>query len=147
MMNFFKAIDKFNAMYRLPQPTKPTLEFERLQDFQVGPKSIIGEEFKEGQDVFAAQYHSEPDAPADVLTMQADWLGDMIIYCTSEMRRYGLDPEIVLDIIMQSNFSKLGADGQPIYDARGKVEKGPGYWKPEEKLKAYIEKVMNQEDV
>lgn len=37
---------------------------------------------------------------------------------------------------MQSNFSKLGADGKPIYDERGKVQKGQNYWKPEPKIKA-----------
>ena len=41
---------------------------------------------------------------------------------------------MLLAIIRQSNFSKLGADGKPIYDERGKVQKGPGYWKPEPKI-------------
>jgi hypothetical protein len=44
----------------------------------------------------------------------------------------------VLDIIMESNFSKLGADGQPIYDADFKVQKGPNYWKPEPKIKQLL---------
>jgi hypothetical protein len=35
---------------------------------------------------------------------------------------------------MQSNFSKLGEDGKPIYDERGKVMKGGNYWKPEPKI-------------
>ncbi len=39
---------------------------------------------------------------------------------------------------MQSNFSKLGADGKPIYDERGKVMKGPGYWQPEPKIRALL---------
>ena len=40
-----------------------------------------------------------------------------------------------LDIIMDSNESKLGADGNPIYDANGKFLKGPNYWKPEPKIR------------
>ena len=40
----------------------------------------------------------------------------------------------VLVIIMQSNFSKLGADGKPIYDERGKVMKGPAIGNPEPKI-------------
>lgn len=150
MMNFFKAISKFNAMYRLPQPPKPTLTFERMFKFQVGPESVLGEEFLEGQDVHYQHQRAKDtneSTEADVLTAQADWLGDMIVYCTSELERYGLNPETVLDIIMQSNFSKLDANGLPIYDERGKVMKGPGYWKPEPKLKAYIEKVMSQENL
>lgn len=34
--------------------------------------------------------------------------------------------------------SKLGVDGKPIHDERGKVQKGPGYWKPEPKLKEML---------
>lgn len=146
MMNFFKAISKFNSMYRLPQPPKPTLEFQRLEAFQgnsASTQSILREECDEGMDVIMKYACSESDA--DVLTAQADWLGDMIVYCTSELERYGLNPETVLGIIMDSNFSKLDKNGLPIYDERGKVMKGPGYWKPEPKLKAYIEKVMNNE--
>jgi hypothetical protein len=44
----------------------------------------------------------------------------------------------VLKVIMESNFSKLGADGQPIYDQRGKVMKGPHYWKPEPRIKEIL---------
>ena len=46
--------------------------------------------------------------------------------------------EDVLDIIMDSNESKLGADGKPIYDANGKFLKGPNYWKPEPKIRALL---------
>jgi hypothetical protein len=42
---------------------------------------------------------------------------------------------------MDSNTSKLGADGKPIYDERGKVMKGPGYWKPEPAIKELIEDI------
>lgn len=51
------------------------------------------------------------------------------------------------DIIFESNMSKLGEDGKPIMREDGKIIKGPGYWKPTEKLrkllfsKAYVVKV------
>ena len=38
--------------------------------------------------------------------------------------------EAVFDEIQQSNMSKLGADGKPIYREDGKVMKGPNYFKP-----------------
>ena len=44
----------------------------------------------------------------------SDWLGDVIVYCASEARRWGLPTEKILDIIMQSNFSRLDANGEPI---------------------------------
>ena len=46
--------------------------------------------------------------------------------------------EAVLQIIMDSNASKLGADGKPIYDANGKFLKGPNYWKPEPKIRELL---------
>ena len=69
----------------------------------------------------------------------ADLLGDVIVYCRSEALKYGLPLEGVLDVIMDSNESKLGADGNPIYDANGKFLKGPNYWKPEPRIKALLE--------
>jgi len=39
---------------------------------------------------------------------------------------------------MDSNESKLGADGRPIYDANGKFLKGPNYWRPEPRIKALL---------
>ena len=72
-------------------------------------------------------------------TAIADVLGDIIVYCRSEALKYGIPLEEVLDIIMDSNESKLGADGKPIYDANGKFLKGPNYWKPEPKIKSMLE--------
>jgi len=69
----------------------------------------------------------------------ADLLGDVMVYCRSEALKYGLPLEAVLDVIMDSNESKLGADGKPIYDGNGKFLKGPNYWKPEPKIKALLE--------
>lgn len=44
----------------------------------------------------------------------------------------------MLDVIMDSNESKLGADGKPIYDENGKFLKGPNYWKPEPRIKTLL---------
>ena len=76
-----------------------------------------------------------------LLTEMSDWLGDIVVYCASEARRWGLPLNNILSIIMESNFSKLGADGEPIYDERGKVMKGPHYWKPEPKISALLQEI------
>ena len=78
-------------------------------------------------------------APIDIAVAIADVLGDIIVYCRSEALKYGIPLEAVLDIIMDSNESKLGADGNPIYDANGKFLKGPNYWKPEPRIRALLE--------
>jgi predicted HAD superfamily Cof-like phosphohydrolase len=138
MSAFSDDIEKFNGIYKLPVNPAPTLDVgvpvvERLQAF----KSILTEEINEIDEIITA---AQEQAPAiDVLTMLADLLGDIQVYCASEMAKFGLPQDEVLAIIMQSNFSKLGADGKPIYDARGKVQKGPGYWKPEPKIQACLQ--------
>jgi predicted HAD superfamily Cof-like phosphohydrolase len=78
-------------------------------------------------------------AASDIAVAIADVLGDIMVYCRSEALKYGLPLEEVLDVIMDSNESKLGADGRPIYDANGKFLKGPDYWKPEPKIKALLD--------
>lgn len=137
-MEFDEAILKFNGMYKLPVSDKPSIEAvgdvkQRVSDFM----SILKEEVNEGYDI-VRKIDGNAEA-IDVLVDLADWLGDIQVYCASEMAKYGLPLNLVLNTIMQSNFSKLGADGKPIYDERGKVEKGPNYWKPEPKIKQLLE--------
>jgi predicted HAD superfamily Cof-like phosphohydrolase len=68
----------------------------------------------------------------------------MVVYIRSESTKFGINLEKTLDIIMQSNMSKLGADGKPIYDERGKVMKGPNYWKPESKIAEMLENQLKE---
>ena len=133
---FAERIALMNAMYRLPANERPTLPdnvAERLVKF----KATLIDEVHEIDDI-SAMVDKGAD-PADVLTAIADLLGDVIVYCRSEALKYGLPLEEVLDVIMDSNESKLGADGKPIYDANGKFLKGPNYWKPEPKIKSMLE--------
>jgi predicted HAD superfamily Cof-like phosphohydrolase len=133
---FAQRIALMNAMYRLPANERPTLPdntAERLVKF----KATLMDEVHEIDDI-AALVAKGAD-PADVLTAIADLLGDVIVYCRSEALKYGLPLEDVLDVIMDSNESKLGADGNPIYDANGKFLKGPDYWKPEPRIKELLQ--------
>ena len=137
MSEFSNDIEKFNGIYKLPVSATPTLDVgvpaaERMASF----KNILMEEVHEMDEIIAAQNAGKD--PLEVLTMLADLLGDIQVYCASEMAKFGLPLDQVLAIIMQSNFSKLGADGLPIYDERGKVMKGPNYWKPEPKIQAML---------
>ena len=132
-MSFFEDIEKFNDMYKLPNNNEPTnLEKERIINFA----NILQEELTEYEDIVAIENNNKQNE--ETLVAMADWLGDIIVYCASEARRWGLPMEQILDIIMQSNFSKLGEDGKPIYDERGKVMKGPNYWKPEPKIRELL---------
>lgn len=139
MSQFQQDIAKFNGIYMLPVSPVPTLDAvggasKRLANF----KNILAEELDEIDDVIklvqVAESAGSVEAKGAALTALADLLGDIQVYCASEMAKFGLPLDEVLTIIMQSNFSKLGSDGNPIYDDRGKVQKGPNYWKPEPKL-------------
>lgn len=134
---FARRIAAMNAMYKLPANDRPVLPEDvagRLTKF----KATLMDEVHEINDIVAMVNKGAPQA--DVLVAIADLLGDVIVYCRSEALKYGLPLEDVLDIIMDSNESKLGADGKPIYDANGKFLKGPNYWKPEPKIKELLER-------
>jgi len=133
---FAERIGAMNAMYKLPAhdvPTLPADTAERLVKF----KATLLDEVHEIDDIVALAKTGA--SAADVAVAIADVLGDIMVYCRSEALKYGLPLEDVLDVIMDSNESKLGADGKPIYDANGKFLKGPNYWKPEPRIKALLE--------
>ena len=134
--SFEQRIAAMNAMYKLPasdQPTLPANIVDRLVKF----KAILLEEVHEIDEI--VKLAQNPSSPADIAVALADVLGDITVYCRSEALKYGLPLEAVLDIIMDSNESKLDTDGNPIYDANGKFLKGPNYWKPEPRIKALLE--------
>ncbi len=133
---FAQRIAAMNAMYKLPasdQPSLPADAAERLVKF----KATLMDEVHEIDAIVALSQNG--GSPAEIAVAIADLLGDIMVYCRSEALKYGLQLEEVLDIIMDSNESKLGADGNPIYDANGKFLKWPNYWKPEPKIKALLE--------
>lgn len=135
-LSFAKRIALMNAMYKLPAQDTPVLPVDsadRLRKF----KATLLDEVNEIDDIVAAcERNAEP---IDVMVAIADLLGDVIVYCRSEALKFGLPLEDVLAVIMDSNESKLGADGKPIYDANGKFLKGPNYWKPEPKIKELLQ--------
>ncbi|MUP44225.1 hypothetical protein E0K83_00510 [Gramella sp. BOM4] len=69
----------------------------------------------------------------DDLTEVADALGDMLYILCGTIIEHGMQHKIeeVFEEIQNSNMSKLGADGKPIYREDGKVLKGPNYFKPD----------------
>ena len=115
--SFAQRIAAMNAMYKLPAhdaPAIPDNVAERLVKF----KATLIDEVHEIDEIVAL---AKSGANAtDLAVAIADVLGDIMVYCRSEALKYGLPLEEVLDIIMDSNESKLGADGKPIYDTNGK---------------------------
>jgi predicted HAD superfamily Cof-like phosphohydrolase len=69
----------------------------------------------------------------------ADALGDMLYILCGTILTHGMQ-HIIEDVfaeIQDSNMSKLGVDGKPIYREDGKVMKGPNYRRPD--LKQFLD--------
>lgn len=133
--SFAHRIAAMNAMYKLPANDHPVLPgdvADRLMKF----KATLMDEVHEIDQIVELSKNGSP--PIEILVAMADLLGDIMVYCRSEALKYGLPLEDVLNVIMDSNESKLGADGKPIYDSNGKFLKGPDYWKPEPRIKALL---------
>ena len=61
----------------------------------------------------------------------ADALTDILYVTYGAGHAFGIDLDKCFDEVQKSNMSKLGVDGRPIYNEKGKVMKGPDYFKPD----------------
>jgi predicted HAD superfamily Cof-like phosphohydrolase len=78
-------------------------------------------------------------ANSNDLVEVADALGDMLYILCGTILTHGMQ-HIIEDVfaeIQDSNMSKLGVDGKPIYREDGKVMKGPNYRRPD--LKQFLD--------
>ena len=61
----------------------------------------------------------------------ADALTDILYVTYGAGHAFGIDLDSCFQEVQNSNMSKLGNDGKPIYNDQGKVMKGPNYFKPD----------------
>ena len=67
----------------------------------------------------------------------ADALTDILYVTYGAGHAYGIDLDKCFKEVQKSNMSKLGEDGKPIYNEKGKVMKGSKYFEPN--LRQFIE--------
>ena len=67
----------------------------------------------------------------------ADALTDILYVTYGAGHAFGINLDKCFDEVQNSNMSKLGLDGKPIYNEKGKVMKGPNYLPPD--LKQFTE--------
>ena len=60
----------------------------------------------------------------------ADALTDILYVTYGAGHAFGINLDKCFEEVQNSNMSKLGEDGKPIYNDKGKVMKGPNYFKP-----------------
>ena len=61
----------------------------------------------------------------------ADALTDILYVTYGAGHAFGIDLDACFNEVQNSNMSKLGHDGKPIYNDQGKVMKGPNYFTPD----------------
>jgi predicted HAD superfamily Cof-like phosphohydrolase len=96
----------------------PTIPDETIQKLRV---DLIDEEFNEFKEALAAK---------DIVAV-ADALTDILYVVYGAGAAFGIDLDATFAEVHDSNMSKLGEDGQPIFREDGKVLKGPNYFKPD----------------
>ena len=120
MKNKISAVTAFHKAFRLVVNNTPTTDID--EDTMRLRFSLMEEENKEYYDAIKNK---------DLIEV-ADALGDMLYILCGTIITHGMQDVIdeVFEEIQQSNMSKLGNDGKPIYRKDGKVLKGPNYFRP-----------------
>ena len=98
---------------------------EKLFDMQAGLVEEEANEFLEA----CRDLRDAANTPANHYEVLKE-LSDLVFVCYQFAATYGLDLDTAMDRVFESNMSKLGDDGKPIYREDGKVLKGPKYKKP-----------------
>ena len=89
--------------------------------------ALIDEEHKEVAQAYRQYKQGDPSTHAPLLKE----LGDLVFVCYQAAENMGWDLDEAMQRIFLSNISKLGEDGRPIKDERGKILKGPNYQPPD----------------
>ena len=109
---------QFRELYGISNsPTKPSRSYQ---------KNLIEEEFREFLQADGMLFRHGKNVQEECLKELADLV--YVCYQYAENMNWFLDE--ALNRVHESNMSKLGEDGKPIYREDGKVLKGPNYQPP-----------------
>lgn len=155
---FDAEIQLMNKMYNCPTTDMLPPTPERLKDYirilteeveELEKLIPASENFwelynydKETRNQHSAEYNAETDKRLDSLQVQilvglVDNCCDVSVFAASELARCSISISPPMNLVMASNFTKLGEDGKPIWKD-GKFQKGPNYLKPEPALEEMI---------
>ena len=116
-MTNFSDVKKF--METFGQEVKKKAEFpsEKITSLRY---DLINEELEEFKEAISKRDIKEV----------ADALTDILYVTYGAGHAFGINLDKCFKEVQNSNMSKLGEDGKPIYNDKGKVMKGPKYFKP-----------------
>jgi len=122
-MSNFDKVGTFMKTFGQEVKTKPSFSNDKINKLRI---DLIQEELEELTDAMQRK---------DLLEV-ADALTDILYVTYGAGHSFGIDLDKCFNEVQNSNMSKLGKDGKPIYNESGKVMKGPNYFKPD--LKKFI---------
>ncbi len=117
-MTNFQKVKTFMQTFGQEVKSKPSLSTEKINDLRY---NLIKEELDELKQAMEDK---------DLLEV-ADALTDILYVTYGAGIAFGIDLDKCFEEVQNSNMSKLGDDGKPIYNDAGKVMKGPNYFKPD----------------
>ena len=117
MSNFYK-VKSFMETFGQEVKTKPSFSTDKINSLRY---DLINEELEE---LKIAMKNKDLLEVADALT-------DILYVTYGAGHAFGIDLDKCFEEVQNSNMSKLGEDGKPIYNESGKVMKGPKYFKPD----------------
>ena len=117
-MSNFNKVGIFMKTFGQEVKTKPSLSTDKINKLRI---NLIKEELQE---------LTEAVNNNDILEV-ADALTDILYVTYGAGHAFGIDLDKCFEEVQNSNMSKLGQDGNPIYNESGKVMKGPNYFKPD----------------
>ena len=117
-MTNFEKVKQFMQTFGQEVKIKASFSDEKTNQLRF---DLISEELEELKNAMESK---------DLLEV-ADALTDILYVTYGAGHAFGIDLDKCFDEVQNSNMSKLGADGKPIYNESGKVMKGPDYYKPD----------------
>ena len=117
-MSNFNKVGTFMKTFGQEVKTKPSFSSDKINKLRI---DLIKEELNELQEAMSNN---------DLLEV-ADALTDILYVTYGAGHAFGIDLDKCFNEVQNSNMSKLGENGEPIYNESGKVMKGPNYFKPD----------------
>ncbi len=116
-MTNFESVKKFMKTFGQEVRTKASFPNDKIINLRL---DLIREELSELKEAIEKKDIKEV----------ADALTDILYVTYGAGHAFGINLDKCFEEVQNSNMSKLGSDGKPIYNESGKVMKGPDYFKP-----------------
>ena len=117
-MTNFEKVGLFMKTFGQEVKSKPDFATNKINELRV---NLIVEELEE---LKVAVKNKDLKETVDALT-------DILYVTYGAGHAFGVDLDKCFQEVQNSNMSKLGKNGEPIYNESGKVMKGPNYFKPD----------------